>query len=66
LLKDLQTGTVALPFPAPEHLLAPHPYTLRPRSDADRRPQLQRFLTWLRKEAEDTRRRIKEMSEPNP
>lgn len=65
LLKDLETGTVALPFPAPEHLVAPHPYVLRLRSDADRRPQLQRFLTWLRKESEDTSNRIREMSVPN-
>lgn len=65
LLKDLDAGTVALPFPAPEHLVAPLPYTLRPRSDADRRPQLQRFLTWLRREAEDTRRRIGDLSAPH-
>lgn len=65
LLTDLQAGTVALPFPGREHLVAPRPYVLNPRSDADRRPQLQRFLTWLRKEAEDTRRRISEMADPD-
>ncbi|MES2914995.1 MAG: LysR family transcriptional regulator [Pseudomonadota bacterium] len=62
LLKDLQAGTVALPFPGSEHLVMPHPYTLRPRADAEKRPQLQRFVAWLRKEAEDTRRQINEMS----
>lgn len=64
MLKDLQEGSVALPFPGSEHLVASHPYVLRARSDADRRPQLQRFLAWLRKEAEETRRRIAELSGP--
>ena len=65
VLQDLQAGTVALPFPALEHLVAPHPYCLRPRSDAERRPQLQRFLAWLRKEAGDTRQQISAISKPN-
>lgn len=62
LLMDLQKGSVALPFPGPEHLVAPHPYILRTRADAEKRPQLRRFLTWLRQEAEDTQRVIDEMN----
>ena len=62
LLKDLQADTVALPFPKDEHLVAPHPYTLRTRPDAEKRPQFQRFLAWLRKEADDTQRLIQEMT----
>jgi LysR family glycine cleavage system transcriptional activator len=62
LLRDLKAGKVALPFPKEEHLVAPHPYRLRLRPDAEKRPQLQRFLGWLRKEADDTRRLLLEMT----
>lgn len=62
LLTDLKAGTATLPFPKGEHLVAPHPYSLKTRPDSEKRPQLQRFLAWLRKEADDTQRLIQEMT----
>jgi LysR family glycine cleavage system transcriptional activator len=54
----LESGDVANPFPLSQHLVAPHPYRLRLRQDAERRPQVLRFAAWLRSEAAYTRRRI--------
>lgn len=54
VLDDLASGSIVLPFPADHHLVAPHPYRVRVRPDIDRRPQLQRFLNWLRETARDT------------
>ena len=53
--RDLQDGAVLNPFPISQHLVAPGPYRLRLRRDAERRPQLIRFVTWLRQEAAQTR-----------
>jgi LysR family glycine cleavage system transcriptional activator len=61
-LSDLAKGTIVLPFPLSEHLVAPHPYRLRMREDVATRPQLQKFITWLRDEATETRRKIEELT----
>ncbi len=58
--KDLETGKLANPFPLSQHIQAPHPYRMRLRPDAGKRPQLQRFIAWLRSEAGETRRYIEE------
>ena len=58
MLSDLDSGAVVMPFPASEHLMAPHPYRLRISSQAMRRPQIDAFAAWLRTEAEETRQRI--------
>lgn len=58
VLRDLGDGTIVLPFPAAQHIRAPHPYRLRPRPDAAQRPQVARFVDWLRHEARDTARQI--------
>ena len=61
-LNDLKDGSVVNPFPMTQHLAAPHPYRLKLRHDAAKRPQLQRFLVWLRNEASETRRQIEQMA----
>ncbi len=58
LLHDLEVGSIELPFPKSEHLAAPYPYRLRTRPDSFGRPQIQRFIGWLRDEADDTSRKI--------
>jgi LysR family glycine cleavage system transcriptional activator len=58
VLQDLDAGTVVLPFPASDHLVAPHPYRLRVSPAASGRPQVQRFTAWLWSETMATRSRI--------
>jgi len=60
VLRDLENSTVVLPFPGTQHLLAPHPYRLTIRQAAQARPQIQRFVGWLREAANDTQRQIEE------
>lgn len=59
---DLESGQVVNPFPMSQHLIALHPYRLKLRQDSEKRPQLQRFVAWLRHEASETRRQIEEMT----
>ncbi len=58
VLKDLENGAVVHPFPITQHIDAPHPYRLRVRSGVENRPQLRRFLEWLRKSAHTTQAQI--------
>lgn len=60
--EDLKAGSLVNPFPMQQHLTAPHPYRLKIRPDAERRPQVQRFAAWLRNEASETRRQIERMT----
>lgn len=54
----LDDGSIVNPFPRSQHLKAPHPYRLMVRADAGKRPQVQRFVAWLRNEAQSTQRQI--------
>lgn len=54
VLEDLETGALLLPFPAAQNLPAPHPYRLTLRHDAENRPQIRRFVSWLRDAARET------------
>jgi LysR family glycine cleavage system transcriptional activator len=56
--RDLEGGRVFNPFPMTQHLTAPHPYRMKLRQDAERRPQLQKFVAWLRSEAGKTKEYI--------
>lgn len=58
LQRDLDDGSIHMLFPMTQHLVAPHSYRLALRQDAHRRPQVQRFLTWLRREAAGTRQQL--------
>ena len=66
LLRDIETGSIVLPFPLSERLAAPHPYRLRTRADSVQRPQIQRFIDWLRAEADDTARKMAELTGSKP
>lgn len=54
VLSDLEDGSIVNPFPVSQHLIAPHPYRLKLREDAAKRPQVQRFAAWLRAKAAET------------
>lgn len=58
LLKDLAQGVAVLPFPATQHICAPDPYRLTLRVGAGKRPQVERFLAWLRDATVTTARDI--------
>lgn len=58
--RDLDEGIVVNPFPISQHLVAPHSYRLKARHDAERRPQIMRFVAWLRNEAAETRTYIEQ------
>lgn len=64
VLQDLDAGTVVLPFPVSEHLVAPHPYRLRISTTAAGRPPVQRFAAWLWAETMATRSRIDACARP--
>lgn len=54
VLGDLAQGVLVMPFPGAQYLPAPYPYRMRLRPDAENRPQIQRFVQWLRDEAQAT------------
>jgi len=62
--EDLKEGRIVNLFPMSQHLTAPHPYRLKLRQDSERRPQVQKFVAWLRNEASETRRQIETMTTP--
>ncbi len=63
VLQDLADGTIVMPFPATDHLLAPHPYRLRINPSAAKRPQIERFTAWLWAEAAVTRQQIETLTQ---
>lgn len=59
---ELPAGSVTLPFPANLCLDAPNPYVLTIASQGAKRPQLQRFCTWLRGQARETKHSLESMT----
>ena len=55
---DLNQGSLVLPYPAKKGLLAPHPFRIQQREQNSQRPQLRRFIEWLRRESTETQERI--------
>ncbi len=55
-LEALDHGTLSLPFPPRESLVAENPYRIQIRSEARARAQVMRFADWLAAEA--ARRRL--------
>ena len=55
---DLVSGSIVLPYPAEQSLVAPLPYVLTVVAHGTLRPQLLRFLDWLRGEARVTRQTL--------
>lgn len=58
-LPDLEAGRIVFAFPPRMNIPAPRPYQMRLRgTHRDRRPQTERFLSWLRDEARQTDNRL--------
>lgn len=55
---DLDAGTIVLPYPVSHHLVAPHPYQMMLRPGAEARPQVQRFVAWLREATKVTQQQV--------
>lgn len=60
MTEDLAEGTVVAPFSLSQHIVAPHPYRISVQSDVTNRPQVQRFISWLTQEAQQTQRTLDE------
>lgn len=58
MLHDIQEGTIVRPFPSSQHIVAPQPYRFVLRQDAEKRPQLKKFVDWLRAAAYETQREM--------
>lgn len=54
ILDGLAVGTLSLPFPAHESLQAKHPYRFTVRNEIRARPQVSRFIEWLKDEVAKT------------
>lgn len=55
ILDGLETRTLSLPFPAHESLEVKHPYRFKVRNEIRSRPQVSRFIEWLKNEAAKTK-----------
>lgn len=55
ILDALKQGTMSLPFPARESLVASHPYRIKFRTEAATRIQVARFAQWLSSEVAKTK-----------
>ena len=64
-LQDVAAGSVVLPFPPQQHIAARQPYRLALRSEAESRPQVARFLSWLRTESAQTTRQLAQLIQPD-
>ena len=62
---DLAAGRAVRPFPADHFIEAPEPYRMKVRPRTTERPQIRRFLEWLRGEAASTASFIRETA-PDP
>ncbi len=61
VLDHLKQAVLMLPFPADEQLNAKHPYRVKARTEVAARPQVARFLSWLREEADKTKKHMEEV-----
>jgi len=60
---DLSTGAVVLPFASAQHLIAPAPFRMSLREGAAQRPQVTRFLDWLRAQALATQKSLRALAD---
>lgn len=65
VLNDLETGAIVHPYPASWHIVAPSPYMMQIHNKSGVRPQIQKFIAWLRDMASDTKRQIESMTAPD-
>lgn len=66
VLDDLDDKSIVAPFPISHYITAPHAYRLSLRIDAEKRPQIQRFIGWLHSAADETQREIERLSNQTP
>lgn len=52
--RDLDEGSLVLPYPVDKGLAAPHPFRIWQREQSRQRPQFRRFIEWLKGEAAAT------------
>jgi LysR family glycine cleavage system transcriptional activator len=62
VLRGLEDRSIVAPFPMSHYITAPFPYRLKLSVDAEKRHQIQRFVTWLHSTANETQREIEELS----
>ncbi len=65
ILDDLETGAIMHPYPASWHIAAPHPYMLHIQNKSGARPQVRKFITWLRETASNTKRQLETVTAPD-
>ncbi|MDH5798682.1 MAG: hypothetical protein OEZ19_08955, partial [Paracoccaceae bacterium] len=62
---DLRKNALYLPYGAEKHLSAPYPYRLYVRPGTGHRPQLERFVDWIKSECAETEDALKRIRGPN-
>ncbi|MFT6302435.1 MAG: LysR family glycine cleavage system transcriptional activator [Pseudomonadales bacterium] len=62
VLRSLEDNSIVAPFPMSQHIVAPFSYRLKLRPDAEKRLQIQRFVAWLRRTANETQTEIEKLS----
>lgn len=60
--EGLEDRSIVAPFPMSHYITAPFPYKLKLSVGAEKRHQIQRFVTWLHSTANETQREIEELS----
>lgn len=58
VLTDINEGTIVCPFPISQHIVAPYPFQMIARADAEKRPQIQKFIEWLRCKSHETQLQV--------
>lgn len=64
MLPDLEQNNMVHPFPISQNILAPFPYRLKISANAEKRPQIQKFVDWLVLESQETQRKIDVLLDP--
>lgn len=62
MTRDIAEGRIVTPFPLSQSIPAPLPYQLTVRHDSGKRPQIQKFVSWLRDAAAQTQAEIDRMT----
>jgi LysR family glycine cleavage system transcriptional activator len=62
VLQNIEERSIVAPFPMSHHIKAPFPYRYTLRADAEKRPQIQRFIAWLHACSNDTQKEIERLS----
>jgi len=58
VLADIAEDTIVRPFPISQHIVAPYPFQMSAHANAEKRPQVQKFVEWLRHKSHETQLQI--------